>query len=198
MNCNRIRQAISARLDGEAADIDPAVLRSHLSACAGCRDYEHRAEEFHRAVRLAPAPAIPDNTPHILAAIGAEAGGRDDTQLALRWVLVVLALVQIAVAIPALVLGSDASLPVHSARHIGSFEVALGVGFLYAAWRPSRISGLLPVLVALVVCLLASSVLDIAAGNTAAISEAQHATDFAGLVVVWLLSRPTVRQVQLA
>jgi predicted anti-sigma-YlaC factor YlaD len=198
MNCNRIRQALSARLDGEAADVDPAVLRAHLGGCAGCRDYEQRAKELHRAVRLASAPVIPDNTPRILAAIGAEVGGRDDTQLALRWVLLVIALVQIGVAIPALVLGSDAGLPVHTARHIGSFDVALGVGFLYAAWRPSRISGLLPVLVALVACLLASSVLDVAAGNTAAISEAQHATDFAGLVVVWLLSRPTARQVQLA
>ena len=61
---------------------------------------------------------------------------------------------QIAVAIPALVFGSDAGLPVHAARHIGSFDVALGVGFLYAAWKPSRIPGLLPVVVALVACLV--------------------------------------------
>ena len=76
-----------------------------------------------------------------------------------------IALAQIAVAIPALVFGSDAGLPVHTARHIGSFDVALGVGFLYAAWKPSRIPGLLPVVAALVVCLVGSSLLDVAYGQ---------------------------------
>ena len=49
------------------------------------------------------------------------------------------------IAVPALIFGSDAGLPVHTARHLGSFDVALAVGFLFAAWRPSRIPGLLPV-----------------------------------------------------
>jgi predicted anti-sigma-YlaC factor YlaD len=89
-------------------------------------------------------------------------------------------------------------LPVHAARHIGSFDVALGVGFLFAAWRPSRIPGLLPVVVALVVCLVGSSLLDVASGNTAALGEAQHVLDFVGLAVVWLLSRPSPRTVRLA
>ncbi len=85
-------------------------------------------------MRLAPAPAIPDLTPSILTAIGAESTGdaaahaEPDTNLALRWILVAIAVAQIAVAIPALVFGSDAGLPVHTARHIGSFDVALGVG----------------------------------------------------------------------
>ena len=105
---------------------------------------------------------------------------------------------QIAIAIPALLFGSDAGLPVHTARHIGSFDVALGVGFLFAAWKPSRIPGLLPVVVALVVCLVGSSLLDVASGNTAAFGEAHHALDFVGLAVVWLLSRPASRPVQLA
>ena len=84
-------------------------------------------------------------------------------------------------------LGSDAGLPVHAARHIGSFDVALGVGFLYAAWKPWRIPGLLPVVAALVACLVGSSLLDVASGNAAAVGEVQHGLDFVGLVVVWLL-----------
>jgi hypothetical protein len=56
----------------------------------------------------------------------------------------------------------------------------------------------LPVVVALVVCLVGSSLLDVASGNTAALGEAQHALDFVGLAVVWLLSRPAPRPVQLA
>ena len=117
-------------------------------------------------------------------------GPRSPTsERALRWVLAAIGILQIAVAIPALVLGEDADLPVHIARHLGSFEVALGVGFLFAAWKPQRAAGILPVVAALVVCLVGSSLLDVLAGTTAAGTEVHHATDVAGLVVVWLLSR---------
>ena len=117
----------------------------------------------------------------------------------MRWILVAIALTQIAIAIPALVFGSDAGLPVHTARHIGSFDVALGVGFLYAAWKPWRIPGLLPVVAALVACLVGSSLLDVASGNTAALGEVQHVLDFVGLVVVWLLRpAPEPRALRLA
>ena len=197
MNCTHIRQAISARLDGETLGVDSAALDSHLASCADCRAFTASAADLHGAMRLAPAPEIPDLTSGILTAIGAEST-RDDTQLALRWILAILALVQIAIAVPALIFGSDAGLPVHTARHLGSFDVALAVGFLFAAWRPSRIPGLLPVVFALVACLVGSSMLDVISGNTAALSEAHHVTDFAGLVVVWLLSRPATHQVQLA
>lgn len=204
----QIHQAISARLDGEDPGLDEPTVYAHLAGCADCRAFAHDTEALHRRVRLAPAPAIPDLTPSILHAIGTEltadaaadaaAQVEPDANLALRWILVAIAVAQIAVAIPALVLGSDAGLPVHTARHIGSFDVALGVGFLYAAWKPSRIPGLLPVVAALVACLVGSSFLDVAAGSTRALGEAQHVLDFVGLVVVWLLSRPAPRRVQLA
>jgi predicted anti-sigma-YlaC factor YlaD len=204
MTCMQIHQAISARLDGEDPGFDEATVYAHLAGCADCRAFAHDAEALHRSMRLAPAPPIPDLTPSILTAIGAQsrddaaAQVEPDTNVALRWILVAIAVAQIAVAIPALVFGSDAGLPVHTARHIGSFDVALGVGFLYAAWKPSRIPGLLPLVAALVVCLVGSSFLDVANGSTRALGEAQHVLDFVGLVVVWLLSRPAPRRVQLA
>jgi predicted anti-sigma-YlaC factor YlaD len=207
MDCMQIRDAISARLDGEDSGLDEAVVYGHLAQCAECRAFSHDADELHRAVRLSAAPPIDDRTPAILSAIGDDttehawsghlAGVDVETQRVLRWVLVVIAVAQIAIAIPALFLGADAGLPVHTARHIGSFDVALAVGFLFAAWRPSRIPGLLPVVAALVVCLVGSSLLDVAAGNTAALGEAQHLTDFVGLAVVWLLSRPVTRPARL-
>ena len=206
MTCLQFRHAVSARLDGEDPGLDEARVYSHLATCAECRAFAHDAEELHHAVRLAPAPSIPDLTPTILAAIGAEttrsvpggaAGHGADTYQAWRWVLVGIAVIQIAVAIPAL-FGSDAGLPVHAARHIGSFDMALGIGFLFTAWKPSRIPGLLPFAVALVVCLVGSSLLDIVEGNTAALGEGQHVLDVVGLAVVWLLSRPVPRTARLA
>ena len=190
MSCTHIRHAISARLDGEDPGVENAVIDTHLETCGECREFMVSAARLHRSTRVAPAPAMPDLTPAILAAIGDDASAPDqDTQLALRWVLAILAVVQIGVAVPALILGSDAGLPVHAARHLGSFDIAVAVGFLFAAWRPARIPGLLPVVAALVACLVASSLLDVVAGNTGALGEAHHATEFAGLAVLWLLSR---------
>ncbi len=190
MSCTHIRHALSARLDGEDPGVDDAVIDTHLDTCAACRAFAASAASLHRSTRVAPAPAVPDLTPAILAAIGDDAAApASDTRLTLRWILAVLALVQIGVAVPALLLGSDADLPVHAARHVGSFDIAVAVGFLFAAWRPARIPGLLPVVAALVACLVVSSLLDVAAGNTGALGEAHHATEFAGLAVLWLLGR---------
>jgi len=193
MDCSRTRTAISARLDGaHIAGEDPGSrLDAHLEHCAACRAFAAEAERLHRAVRVLPAPTVPELSPAILAAIDAEPAPPPAQEAPLRGLLVAIALVQIAVALPALVLGSDAGLPVHTARHIGSFEVALGVGFLFAAWRPERIPGLLPIVAALVACLVGTSLLDVISGTTGASAETHHATDVAGLVVVWLLSRTT-------
>jgi predicted anti-sigma-YlaC factor YlaD len=202
MSCTQIRQAISASLDGEQPGVDDRAVAAHLARCPECRAFRERAIALHRSVRVEPAPDLADLAPSILAALdaGARAAPAPDPgpDRALRLILAAIALVQIAVAVPALVLGADANLPVHAARHLGSFDVALAVGFLFAAWRPSRIAGLLPVAAALVACLLGSSLLDLASGNTAALSEAHHLTDVAGLVVAWLLSRSPPRPVALA
>ena len=202
MQCSQIRDAVSARLDGEAPGVDDTALYRHLAGCPACRAFARDAEDLHRTVRLEPAPPIPDLAPAVLVAIGDDTRAgktceRGDLVTLLRWVLAALAVVQIAVAVPAL-LGSDAGLPVHTARHLGSFDVAIAVGFLFAAWKPSRIAGMLPVLGALAVCLVISAVLDVAAGNTAALSESHHITDFAGLVVMWLIGRETHHAVALA
>jgi len=101
---------------------------------------------------------------------------------------VLVAAVQLVLAVPDL-LGTATGLSVHAAHHIGSFDVALAVGFLYAAWRPGRAAGLVPVVAALTLCLVGTSIIDISAGNTAAVGETQHITDFAGLAMIWFLSR---------
>src|SRR4029077_8311038 len=72
MTCMQIHQAISARLDGEDPGLDEPTVYAHLAGCPDCRAFSHDAETLHRSVRLASAPEIPDLTPGILTAIGAE------------------------------------------------------------------------------------------------------------------------------
>jgi predicted anti-sigma-YlaC factor YlaD len=190
MNCDTARNAISARLDGEDLGVEPDALDGHLQGCAACRDFERDAAGMHRDARMARAPAVPDLTAPILAAIGAETRRQGGHDRALRMTLAVVGVVQLIAAVPALVLGDDAGVSVHAARHIGSFDLALAVGFVFAAWRPSRLPGLLPVVIALVAGLVGTSVLDLLDGRTGALSETQHFVEVIGLAAAWLLAHP--------
>ncbi len=192
MDCTDARTAISARLDGEdllASTPEPA-LEAHLRSCTECREFEAATTAMHRRLRLRPAERVPDLSAAIVAAVDPLT---DDGRIAgLRAGLAVVAMVQILVALPALVLGDDAGLPAHTARHLGSFAVALGIGFLVAAWRPERVSGVLPLTAALVLCLLLTSGVDVAASRANALSElGGHATELVGLGLLWLLARET-------
>jgi predicted anti-sigma-YlaC factor YlaD len=189
MDCDTAQSAISARLDGEDLGVDPVDLAGHLERCTACRAFARDAESMHREVRLARAPSVPDLTAPILASIGSD-NSSVNHERALRVTLAIVAGVMIVAALPALLFGDDAGLPVHAARHIGSFDLAVAVGFLFAAWRPSRLPGLLPVVTALVACLVATSVLDVLDGSTAALTEVQHAVEVVGLAAAWLLAHP--------
>lgn len=197
MRCHDCRIAISARLDGEDPGRPAAALDAHLEGCDACRRFAADAGAVHRSARLAPVAPMPDLTPAILHAIGREVatereGDRRERErtLGLRVCLALVGFVQLAVAVPALILGDDAGLPVHTARHIGSFTAALAVGFLFVAWRPERASGLLPVATALVALVVGTTVVDVVTGHTAAFSESGHVTEVVGLVVTWLLAGP--------
>lgn len=191
MRCEPIRTAISAELDGEEPPLPRSVVDAHLFDCARCRDYEAEARRLHRRFRIAAADAVPDLTEPVLAAIGepaAPARAVDDRTQLLRWCLALIALVQLGLALPALLLG-DSGTPLHVARHLGSFTLALGAGMLYVAWRPRVAGPLLPVVAVLVACLVGTSVVDVALGNAAASGEVAHVPEVAGLVAVWCLAR---------
>ena len=193
MDCSDARIAISARLDGEASDLDSERLDAHLASCANCRSYTADLQAAHRRLRLNAAEPVPDLTRQIFAAINAETQDVHDARVGgLRAGLAAVAMIQILIALPALLLGEDAGLPAHTARHLGSFAVALGIGFLVAAWRPERVGGLLPLTAALVACLLLTSGLDVAASRADALSElGGHATELVGLGLLALLARET-------
>jgi predicted anti-sigma-YlaC factor YlaD len=192
ITCEQCRIGISSRLDDEDAGCSSAVLHAHLAGCAACRGFETEATRLHRVSRVSAAPTVPDLTPRVLAAIG-EPGRADEATTshldAWRLGLAVVALVQIALAIPALLFGTDAGLPVHTARHLGSFDAALGVGFLVIAWKPSRVPGLIPMTLALVAFLCLTSIVDVVSGRTAALGELAHTTELLGLALCLLIGR---------
>src|SRR5919201_6122240 len=54
MVCERGREWISLRLDGELSELAEKMLESHLARCAGCRAFESDAAVATRLVRTAP------------------------------------------------------------------------------------------------------------------------------------------------
>jgi hypothetical protein len=93
----------------------------------------------------------------------------------------------VVLAVPAL-LGHDSGASIHLARHIGALSAALALGYLYAAWRPVRAYGLLPIAAALAAMTTFTALLDVTDGRVAALGEATHVLDLAALVLLWLVA----------
>jgi predicted anti-sigma-YlaC factor YlaD len=198
MRCDTYREAISARLDGESPGLDEATIDAHLDTCEACAAWSEELVTLHRMVRVREAEAVPDLTSAIL-------GTGTDTRTGIqpapvrrpvgevispaRWALFVVALTQLVLAAPALLLGEDAGATVHVARELGSFDVALAIGLLVAAWQPARAWGLLPVIAALGLVMAGTAVVDVARGTATGFGESHHVLDLAGLALLWLVAR---------
>jgi anti-sigma factor RsiW len=52
--CERSREWISLRLDGELSELAEKMLESHLARCAACRTFESDVDVTSRLVRTAP------------------------------------------------------------------------------------------------------------------------------------------------
>lgn len=133
---------------------------------------------------------VPDQTADILVAITAEVPDTADRrQTNLRGLLALAGLVQVVIAIAALV---DAGLGAHPARELAAWQLALGAGFALAAWQPVRAVGLLPILAVAVGFTLVAAIAN-ALGGTSAPSltdEWVHLVEVIGLVLVHRIGRP--------
>ena len=203
MDCEHIREALSARLDGEDPGLDPAVLEQHVAGCPSCTAWGEQLDGLHRRTRVRPAEPVPDLSAAIMArapgapgapgALGAAAGARwgpmGEPISTARWALFVIAMTQLVLAGPALLLGEDPGAAVHVARELGTFDVALAVGLLVAAWQPARAWGLLPVAAALGLVTGLTAALDIVDGTASLGGEAHHVLDLTGVALLWWVAR---------
>lgn len=187
MRCDQIREAMSAGMDGETTSLERAVVDAHLAECPRCRTFASGAADLHRRVRVRRAEVVPDLSTAILVAAPSPAG-RPARPWA-RYALLAVALCQLALAVPTLVLGDGPGGSVHVIRELGSWDVALAASWLAVAWHPRRAAGLLPFALALAVVMVATAVLDVSSGRTPAVGESAHLLDLAGLALVWSLAR---------
>lgn len=181
--CGVMRDLISARADGELAPELEPLVETHVAQCAACADF---AEGAHRVRRLTglrvetPEPAEP-----VVQAVSVPDVGKG------AWVRIALGAVGLSLLLRGLVLivtGDLDGAGAHVARHLGAFGAALAIGLVYAAWRPERALGLMPLAGVLGVLLAATAVIDVATRRSDALSEASHLVEVIGIVLLWMLS----------
>jgi len=189
VKCDRIREAASARLDGEPIGMSAAVLDRHLTTCIDCARWLDEATRLTRLSRLSAAE-VPDLADQILAGAALPARRVLRRRRLLRLALVVVGAVQIGIAMPSLFGSSiDMAMSMHAAHEAAAWNVAMGAAFLATALRPQRAAGLLPVLAVFVGVLTALSIRDVASGAVAVGRLATHLGIVAGLVLVYALAR---------
>lgn len=185
IDCETIREVLSARADGEATSDEIAAADAHVDNCPGCERFATDMANIDRMVRIRPAESVPSLVASVTArARPARLGRGGWLRPALAWVAVVM-LVQ---SLPALLFGEVSGTSPHLARHLGAFGGALAIGFAYAAWKPHRAFGLLPFTAALVATTTVSIVADIVTGSRTPLAELIHITELAGLALLWMVA----------
>lgn len=184
MGCATWRELLSARLDGEESAADPTALDAHLAGYPDCTAWAARVRSVHRAARISPVDPVPDLTDTILAAAAADRGAHGlkrpswNTILVLRWVLVVLAALEIGMAAP------EFTGRWHAGGELGTWAVASAVGLLSVAAKPARAGAMLPMLAVASVVTLVVTARDVAAGRALASAELPHLLLVAGVLAI--------------
>ena len=185
MDCRTSREALSARLDGEAEPVPAAEVDAHVEQCADCSTWLVRAQALTRTIRVRPAEPAPD----LVAAVLADAPPRH-VALVPRLALAAVAIVQLWLALAQLLAGATS--PVHGGHLFNegaAWNLALGIGLLVAAVHAHRAAGLLPTLGGFVAVLAAFSVHDLLTGTATAARVLSHVPLLAGLVLLCLVHR---------
>jgi predicted anti-sigma-YlaC factor YlaD len=190
MNCDESRNAMSARLDGEDPGQPEADLERHLAGCRSCRAFALDTGDLHRMLRVRPAEPVPDLSAAILQAAPSRLSEPEPNPMVpwLRYGLTVVGLTMLVLAIPSLVL-HDSGSAIHLTRELSAWDLAFAAGLLFAAWQPVRARGLLPMAAVLAGGQLLGSLIDVGSGRAPAVSEAHHALELTGVLLLWLLCR---------
>jgi predicted anti-sigma-YlaC factor YlaD len=105
-----------------------------------------------------------------------------------QWVRYALGVVAASIVVLNLPLLLGLTAADHDGRHLGTFGVALGVGLLWAAIRPERAIGLVPLSAALAAATMVGAAVDLGSGRTSAVTESSHVLELVGLGLLWYLS----------
>jgi predicted anti-sigma-YlaC factor YlaD len=211
MRCEDVRVALSARIDGEDPGVAATSLTAHLDGCGECHSWLDRAEQVTRLARLRSL-RVPDLTEAIMQAVAADrldaararayAGEQDAVRAArrraverdgrrqiLRLAVGAVAVAQLLVVLAELLPGLSVGIPLHARHELATFDAALAVGFLLAAWRPALARAYLPAAYVLAAGLALTAGVDLAHGVTTITEESGHLIAVVQAALLWGLSQ---------
>jgi predicted anti-sigma-YlaC factor YlaD len=192
VSCETVREALSARLDGESEPVPAVEVDSHLDGCAECAGWLVRAQTLTRSVRVRAVHSGPDLVDAVLAAAP---DVRRRRLPALQLALGVVATTQVAIALSQLVASAHhGGMSGHLFNEGVAWNLGLGIGLLFAAVRAERAGGLLPTLSGFVAVLAALSALDLINGDATASRVVSHLPLVAGLALLYLVHGEHRRQ----
>jgi predicted anti-sigma-YlaC factor YlaD len=189
------------------------VTRAHLDSCADCRAWRERQHALTRHARLTGYALDHDLTDRILAALAvradpagapaadapavappelaapAAAKPRSEIPMTRRVALALVAVAQLAITVPLLILGHDRDAGVHAAHELGSFDLALAIAFVVGVVRPKLSAGLAWPCCVAALGLAGTAIIDMMAGQTFGADEAQHLVAVVGALLLFWQSR---------
>ncbi|MFT3715801.1 MAG: zf-HC2 domain-containing protein [Gordonia sp. (in: high G+C Gram-positive bacteria)] len=205
MRCDVARQALSARIDGEAEGVVPAEVDDHLEQCPACCAWHIHADRQASALRAIGAEPTPDLSRSVTRALrqGSTPSGRVRDRVVAGG-LAACGVAQIGVAL-AQMAGFDFGMAGHGHDHgammsehvmneTTAWGLALGVCMLAGAfWRRAR-AGLLVVLSVFAVVLGAYVIHDAIESGVTVERVVSHLPVFLGLLFAIASVRSPVRR----
>ncbi len=178
MDCTTARDLVSAQIDGDSGQV--AEVEAHLATCAGCSAWR---ENVHGMTRRLMRSATGHGPRRSFVPRPPRGFGR---YRAIRLVLAWIGVLLVAWNLPDLFAGGVDVTFIHLARHQNAFSMALGVTFLFVAWRPDRAYGMVPVAAVFAIA-VAGATIDLINGASTIERESIHLVEILGLVLVWIL-----------
>jgi predicted anti-sigma-YlaC factor YlaD len=189
VRCDRFREALSARLDGEPLGTSASALDAHLASCPDCARWADQAARVTRHTRLDVRP-VPDLSEQIAAHVTLPARRVLRRRYLLRAGLLLAGLAQLLIGLPALTGDSiGMAMATHAAHEAAAWNLAIGAAFVAAASMPRRAAGLIPLLATFLIVLGALSARDVASGAVSGGRLATHAAALIGLLLLVGLDR---------
>jgi predicted anti-sigma-YlaC factor YlaD len=186
-----VRESLSAHLDGEPGGLSMSAVEEHLAACEACRAWHRDVLSMQRRVRVTAAPVLTDETERFVASVHQrqtlDVQGRSRL-LPVRLGLVAVAVTQLVLTGPELLLGRDGLAPEHAAHELGAFTAALAVGLALAAFRPRLANGMVPIVGIVAGLLVLTAWVDASLGHTRITQESPHLLEVAGFLLLLRLA----------
>jgi len=178
MDCDTVRAEISSAID-EGLALSPAA-GEHLASCLRCEEWQEKAHRLRRAT-LRPVGAAQTLHPDPLV-LPSRFRLHRWLRLTLAWTGITLVGWNVTT-----VMAARTGAAVHLERHQAAFSVALGLSFLFVAWRPDRAYGMVPFAMTFTAALSFAAIFDLVHGTSTLPRESRHLIELGGLALLWLL-----------